>query len=75
MGKAQFAATSDRVVRGPLLTNAETARMLGVSTHYLDNLRHRRQGPPFIRLSKRRVAYDSRVLDQWLLERTVGGEK
>lgn len=74
MGKLQHrGADTPLGGSGPLLSNTETARLLGVTPHYLDNLRYRRQGPPFIRLTKRRVAYDPATLSGWLMERTVKG--
>ena len=53
-----------------LLNTRTLADWLGVSVQFLEIGRHRGYGPPFIRLSTRRVRYKrSDVLD-WLAERT-----
>ena len=55
-----------------LWSNRQTAARLGVTTHYLDTMRYRKQGPAYIRLSKRRVMYDPAVVEKWLQAQTVG---
>lgn len=58
-----------------LWSNRQTATRLGVTPHYLDTMRYRKQGPAYIRLSKRRVMYDPTVVEEWLQARTVGEGK
>lgn len=59
---------------GPLLSNTETARILGVTPHYLDNLRYRKMGPAYIRLTQRKVMYAPRAVNEWMASHTVKGE-
>ena len=54
-----------------LLSNSQTAELMGVTPHYLDNLRYRGQGPSYVRLSKRRVAYDPVIVEAWISDNTV----
>ena len=49
-----------------LLTTAETAQWLGVSTQWLEIGRHRGYGPPFERLSPRCVRYRRSKVCAWL---------
>jgi predicted DNA-binding transcriptional regulator AlpA len=51
-----------------LLSVAEAARFLGVSTSYLNKLRLGSEGPVFIKLGARRVVYDPSDLAAWLNE-------
>ena len=53
-----------------LLTPAEAAEFLGISTKTLSNWRWCRCGPRFLRLG-RRILYDPRHLDNWLEEVAV----
>ena len=51
-----------------LLNVNEAAQRLGVSVSYLNKLRLTREGPVFIKLGARRVAYDPADLAAWLKE-------
>jgi predicted DNA-binding transcriptional regulator AlpA len=53
--------TSNRVV-----TEAEAAEKLSVSTYALKRLSARSEGPPRIRVSPRRVGYRERDLDAYI---------
>ncbi len=50
-----------------LLNTAAAAAELGLSRRTLEAWRLRGQGPPFLRVGPRRVAYARRDLDAWLL--------
>lgn len=54
-----------------LLSAAEVAVLLKTAPKTLQWWRQSRQGPPFVRISPRRVFYSRRALDQWLQDRTV----
>ena len=53
-----------------LLTEAETARRLGISVSGLRKWRREGQGPRFIRLGSRLIRYSVPDLDAWLLTST-----
>lgn len=53
-----------------VLTHAETARMLRVSTRSLDRLCETGEAPPRIQLTGRRVGYWKRDVLTWLQART-----
>jgi predicted DNA-binding transcriptional regulator AlpA len=64
---------ADAADANELLATSEVAEWLGVSTQFLEIGRHRGYGPPFVRLSPRRVRYlRSSVLD-WLRDRQHRG--
>jgi predicted DNA-binding transcriptional regulator AlpA len=52
-----------------LLTSAQTAHLLGYSKEWVECGRSRGWGPPFIRLSPRRVRYRRGDIKAWLNER------
>ncbi len=52
-----------------LLTCKETAERLGLSERSLERLRISGDGPPFIRLSQRRLAYREDDVTAWLARR------
>ena len=52
------------------LTPPEVARRSGLSVRSLERFRISGDGPPFVRLGKRRVGYLERELDAWLKDRT-----
>lgn len=54
----------------PLLSTPELAERLGVSTQWLEIGRHRGYGPPFIRLSPRRVRYKLSAVLAYLKQRS-----
>ena len=64
-------AQNTRDIEPQTLTNEQTAKRLGVSTHYLNNMRYVGRGPSFIRLSKRRVVYKASDVDAWMQAHTV----
>jgi predicted DNA-binding transcriptional regulator AlpA len=53
-----------------LLTTAGTAEWLGVSPQWLEIGRSKGYGPPFVRLSTRRVRYHRTAVLAWLASRT-----
>jgi predicted DNA-binding transcriptional regulator AlpA len=53
-----------------LLTTAATADWLGISPQWLEIGRSKNWGPPFVRLSTRRVRYRRADVIAWLAERT-----
>jgi predicted DNA-binding transcriptional regulator AlpA len=52
-----------------LLTEAEAARSIGFTERFLQNRRHRGDGPPFVRVSARAVRYRPQDLEQWAEKR------
>jgi len=52
-----------------LLDTRQTAKLLGVSMQWLEIGRQRGYGPPFIRISPRRVRYRRDRLREWLRSR------
>jgi predicted DNA-binding transcriptional regulator AlpA len=56
--------------RDELLTTPATAEWLGVSTQWLEIGRSKGFGPPFVRLSTRRVRYLRSAVLAWLTART-----
>ena len=52
-----------------LLCTKEVATLFGVSPKWLEIGRHRGYGPPFIRISARRIRYKTADLIAWLEER------
>lgn len=52
-----------------LLRTPEAAALLGLSKHTLNKMRIRGDGPPFLRLGDRAVAYDPRDIEAWMQER------
>jgi hypothetical protein len=53
------------------LLTGELARRLRVCDRTLELLRKRNQGPPFIRLSRKRVIYPRAAVEEWLATRQV----
>jgi predicted DNA-binding transcriptional regulator AlpA len=53
-----------------LMTTSELAEMLGISVQWLEIGRSKSYGPPFVRLSPRRVRYNRSDVIAWLAERT-----
>jgi hypothetical protein len=53
-----------------LLTTPRTAVWLGVSPQWLEIGRSRGWGPPFLKLSPRRVRYHRGAVKRWLQERS-----
>jgi predicted DNA-binding transcriptional regulator AlpA len=51
------------------LDTNQTARLLGVSTQWLEICRHRGEGPTFTRLSPRMIRYVRRDVVAWLKAR------
>ena len=51
-----------------LLTPEEVSVLLGISSKTLANWRWRRQGPPYIKLTPRKVRYPVKSLLSWLEE-------
>ncbi len=49
-----------------LLTTEQAATKLGLSERTLEAWRFRGEGPPFLRVGPRRVAYSRNDLDSWL---------
>ncbi len=51
-----------------LLTERETAALLGMTVSFLQARRVRGGGPVFVRVGTRTVRYDVRDLDRWIEE-------
>jgi hypothetical protein len=51
------------------LPTADAAKRIGISASTLEKLRLRGDGPPVVRVSRRRVGYLVTSLDEWLRER------
>lgn len=49
-----------------LLTVEQTAKMLNVSKPTLARWRYEGQGPPYVSLSRRKVAYRQSDLEEWV---------
>ena len=49
-----------------LFTPSELSDFLGVSLSTLERWRCQGEGPPFIKIGRRRIAYRSRAVRQWL---------
>lgn len=49
----------------------EIAAMLGLTAKTLENMRGRREGPPYVRVSNRAIRYSRHAVAAWLAERTV----
>jgi predicted DNA-binding transcriptional regulator AlpA len=54
-----------------ILNEKDVANWLGTSCNTIQRLRSRGDGPRYIRLSHRRVAYRSADIEEWLSARTV----
>jgi hypothetical protein len=54
-----------------LMSSGEVAVRLKTAPKTLQWWRQTGQGPPFIRISPRRVFYSRRALEQWLRKRTI----
>ncbi len=52
-----------------LLTEKETARLLGMTPRFLQARRVRGNGPPFVRISSRAIRYRVSDLDRWIRDR------
>jgi len=53
-----------------LLSEQEIAERLGIARRTLQRWRQQGGGPPFTRLSERRIAYPVAEADRWAAERT-----
>lgn len=56
-----------------LLTEAEVARITTLGQSTLGDLRTRGDGPKWVRLSRRRVAYRREDVEAWLAQQTRDG--
>jgi predicted DNA-binding transcriptional regulator AlpA len=63
-------AIPDRAPRDCVLTEAETAKVLGYSRDTLRREFRRGQAPSRVRLSERRIGYRWSEIDRWLKART-----
>lgn len=54
--------------RGTLMRAPEAAEYLKLSTSTLAKLRHRREGPAFLKVGKRVVAYRLEDLNKWIAQ-------
>jgi predicted DNA-binding transcriptional regulator AlpA len=60
------------MLESPFMTSKAAADRLGLSESTLEKLRHKGGGPPFLRLSGRRIAYDVVDLDAWARAKRFG---
>lgn len=58
--------TTNPANRRQLLTADETADLLRISPRTLENWRARGHGPPYLRLTRRRIAYRERDVLAWI---------
>ena len=58
----------------PILCEKELAKWLETSRPTLQRQRSDGSGPPFIKLSERRIGYRKSEVERWLALRTVNGE-
>lgn len=58
-----------------LLDQHQAAKILGVTTRFLEKRRHQRTGPSFVRLSSRAIRYRLADLEEWIRENTVHAEE
>ena len=67
--------TRPTIEHDPLMTTDEAAEYLNANVLHLAQLRHRGQGPAFIKFSAKKVLYRRSVVDAWLTsrERTITG--
>lgn len=54
-----------------LLTPAEVADIIGVDPQLLADWRHRKVGPPFLKLGHRTVRYDAKAVERWFRAHTT----
>lgn len=52
-----------------VITRVEAAELIGISPDTLDRMSARREGPPRVRISDRRVGYRMRELRKWIGDR------
>jgi excisionase family DNA binding protein len=62
---------TERAQRRQLLTTDDLAELLNLSRHAVYQMRHRNEGPRFIRLDTRSVRYRPEDVDAWLEERAA----
>lgn len=55
-----------------LLSPPEVCELIGVKPSTLQKMRHRKKGPPYVRLGHRTVRYPESELKRWLEERGAG---
>jgi hypothetical protein len=60
-------AVGDALGRLPrlLLTESEAAAAIGLTPRFLQNRRHRGDGPPFVQISSRCIRYEPEALRAW----------
>lgn len=58
--------------RSILVTEADAARLLGVSPRFLQQRRYRGGGPEFVRIAARAIRYRVEDLEAWASERVCG---
>lgn len=68
--RAESREPEDRAERTPLLRAPEAAAFLGISVQTLARWRGTGQGPQYIRLSARAVAYKQSALEAWCMARS-----
>jgi predicted DNA-binding transcriptional regulator AlpA len=54
-----------------LLNTSQVAEKLQLSRSTLEDWRWKRQGPPFLRISRGCIRYDEDALDVWIRERMI----
>ena len=57
-----------------VLTEAETARVIGASASGVRKWRREGSGPPYIRIGSRLIRYSAEDVQAWLDNRKVGGK-
>ncbi|WP_405983824.1 helix-turn-helix domain-containing protein [Streptomyces sp. NBC_00872] len=71
--EATTTAEPAALLPGPWYSTEELARILHVDPSTLRRWRtaHPRQGPPYVRVSKRVVLYSARDVEHWIAQRRV----
>lgn len=54
-----------------LIRGAECAELTGLTEKTLANMRSRKEGPPYVRVSRGAIRYSRKAVAAWLDERTV----
>lgn len=61
--------TNEPKQNSPYLRTEDAAKRIGLAVGTLEKMRCRGDGPPFLRLSARRVVYAVDALDKWARDR------
>ena len=51
------------------MRTAQAAKRIGLAKNTLEKMRVSGEGPPFVRISPRRIVYEAAALDSWIKSR------